>query len=51
MVPKCYEYVVTLDGAATKLVGWHDANLIVLVFGLDMAQTSGVAEALIKAHA
>jgi hypothetical protein len=43
--------VRTLDGAGTKLVGWHDGNLIVLVFGGDMAQTSAVAEALIKAHA
>jgi hypothetical protein len=43
--------VQTVDGTSSKLVGWHDANLIVLVFGTDMAPTSAVAEALIKAHA
>ena len=43
--------VKSVDGAASKLVGWHDANLIVLVFGDEMAPTSAVAEALIKAHA
>jgi hypothetical protein len=43
--------VHTVDGPSTKLVGWHDANLIVLVFGSDLAPTRAVAEALIKAHA
>jgi len=43
--------VQTVDGTSSKLVGWHDANLIVLVFGSEMAPTSAVAEALIKAHA
>jgi len=42
--------VQTVDGAASKLVGWHDANLIVLVFGSDMSATQAVAEALIQAH-
>lgn len=41
----------TVDGTSSKLVGWHDANLIILVFGSEMAPTSAVAEALIKAHA
>jgi hypothetical protein len=39
------------DGPSTKLVGWHDANLIVLVFGQDKVPTTGVAEALLKAQA
>jgi len=43
--------VQTVDGTSSKLVGWHDANLIVLVFGSEMAPTSAIAEALIKAHA
>ena len=43
--------VKSVDGAASKLIGWHDANLIVLVFGAEMGPTNAVAEALIKAHA
>jgi len=43
--------VETVDGAASKLVGWHDSNLIVLVFGSKMAPTRAVAQALIRAHA
>ena len=43
--------VQIVDGASSKLVGWHDANLIVLVFGAEMAPTRAIAEALIKAHA
>lgn len=43
--------VRSVDGPSTKLVGWHDANLIVLVFGQDKVPTTSVAEALIKAHA
>lgn len=43
--------VKSVDGAASKLVGWHDANLIILVFGAETAPTNAVAEALIKAHA
>lgn len=42
--------VKSVDGAASKLVGWHDSNLIVLVFGAETAPTNAVAEALIKAH-
>jgi hypothetical protein len=43
--------VKSVDGAASKLVGWHDSNLIILVFGAEMAPTNAVAEALIRAHA
>ena len=43
--------VQIVDGTSSKLVGWHDANLIVLVFGAEMAPTRAIAEALIKAHA
>jgi len=43
--------VQIVDGTSSKLVGWHDANLIVLVFGSEMAPTTAVAEALIRAHA
>jgi hypothetical protein len=44
--------VRTVDTASTKLVGWLDGQLIVLVVSPDnMANATEVAQALIKAHA